>query len=314
MFYFTLIPSFKITFLKPLPFIANTILISAVFSPLYFPSYYDYQPILYSIDLAMAVIVYNYLFYKYLNWTVNSCFEHTSVNKINENVSISFYVIFMLYWLYDGIVQFIYNTKPDILFQLGNILMFTAWYLYYSICSLLYYFICIKLAQRTQAIKNWLKNVKRSRPVIEEFYKEYKVHHRAIKEFSKHWNFIICMGFIILTYHIPIDLINIIYNKYYIDVPGLIVKSSALGWYTYQICALNDLDTNVISYLYKHDLYNTDEMERIKQFGIYNELGLNFYGIKIDGSFILKYGLLIINFIIPTVYALISNNIVGSSR
>jgi hypothetical protein len=219
----------------------------------------------------------------------------------------------MIYWLYEAIIQFIENSEQVALNQFGNIFMSSAWYLYFSISSLLYYFICIKLAQRTQSINIWLKSLKHNRPALEEFYKTYKIQHRFIKVFSQHWNFIIFIGFINLTYHIPIDLVNIIYNNRYTDVVGVSIKSFALGWYLYLICMLNDMDTKVISYLYKHQLYTIEEMASIEKYAIYNVLGLDFYGIKINGTLIIKGGLITINLIIPTLYALVSNKFIKHS-
>jgi hypothetical protein len=119
------------------------------------------------------------------------------------------------------------------------------------------------------------------------------------------------MGFIILTYHIPVDLVNIIYNNRYTDSAGVIVKSLGLGWYVYQICQLNNQDTRVISYLYKHGLYTIEEMAVIERYAKYHELGLNFYGIKIDGTIIIKGSLVTINLIIPTIYAIVTNKLFG---
>ena len=95
------------------------------------------------------------------------------------------------------------------------------------------------------------------------------------------------------------------------DIAGIIVKSLGLTWYTYKICELNDMDTKVISYLYKHDLYNKENMESIEKYASYHELGLKFYGIKINGPLILKICLLSINLIIPTIYAIITNRLIG---
>jgi hypothetical protein len=119
------------------------------------------------------------------------------------------------------------------------------------------------------------------------------------------------MGFVILTYHIPIDLTNIIYNHVYTESAGIILKSAALAWYLYKICLLNQYDNKVLSYLYKHRLYSTEEMALIEKYALYHELGLNFYGIKIDGSLIIKLLLITINLILPTIYALVSNRILG---
>jgi hypothetical protein len=312
MFTVTLIPLIKTTLYKPAPLLALLIVTCAIFSPLYYPNYYAYQKEINSIDLATISIVYSYLTYVYLNWETNSCFEHVAVNRIDENVSLGFYALFMSYWLYDGVIQFTVHNDNNVLIQVGNIYMSTAWYFYFSTSSLLYYFICIKLAQRAQSINDWLKTLKQTRPQIEDFYASYKTHHKAIKVFGRNWNFIVLMGFIILTYHIPIDVFSVIVNGRYKDVVGILVKSLGLGWYTYKICRLNDMGTKVVPYLYKHNLYSIEEMAQIEKYVLYHELGLSFYGIKISGPLIVKSGLLLINLIIPTIYALISNKLIGS--
>jgi hypothetical protein len=252
------------------------------------------------------------MLYIYLSWEINSCFEHISVSALNERTTMGFYSLFMIYWLYETTIQFNYHQDKSALIQVGNVYMSAAWYMYFSTCSLLYYFVCIKLAQRTQSINVWLKSLKRTRPQIQEFYDAYKQHHKAIKVFGRNWNFLIFIGFINLTYHIPIDLISVFVNRRLTDIAGIVVKSLGLGWYTYKICELNDMDTKVISYLYKHNVYTTEEMKQIEKYASYHELGLNFYGIKINGSLILKVGLLTINLIIPTIYALLSNKLIGS--
>jgi hypothetical protein len=311
MFNFTFIPYINHRYLIVLPVSANIILIAAILSPLYYTSYYLYHPVLYSIDLSIGLIVYDYLLYLQKTWATASCFEHTQINRWNENVSLGFYSLFMLYWLYDGVIQFVNHSDNNVLIQFGNILMSTAWYIYFSVSSLLFYFICVKLEQRSTNIEIWLKSLKKKPIPIEEFYKSYKIHHSAIKKFARNWNFIIFMGFVILTYHIPIDLTNIIYNHVYTDSAGIILKSSALSWYLYNICRLNQFDNKVISYLYKHRLYSTEEMALIEKYAQYHELGLNFYGIKINGSLIIKVLLISINLILPTIYALVSNRILG---
>ena len=96
------------------------------------------------------------------------------------------------------------------------------------------------------------------------------------------------------------------------DIAGILVKSFGLAWYTYKICELNDMDTKVISYLYKHEIYDKENMEKIEKYATYHELGLRFYGIKINGPLILKIGLLTINLIIPTIYALVTNKLISS--
>ena len=311
MFNFTFIPFINHRYLRILPATVNLLLPTAFLSLLYYPSYYRYQPVLYSIDLSIGLIVYDYLLYLQNTWETAACFEHTQINRWSENVSLGFYSLFMLYWFYDGVIQFVNHSDNNVLIQFGNILMSTAWYVYFSVSSLLYYFICVKLEQRSTNIEIWLKSLKKNPIPIEEFYKSYKIHHSAIKKFARNWNFIIFMGFVILTYHIPIDVTNVIYNHVYTDVTGITLKSAALSWYLYNICRLNQFTNKVVSYHYKHRLYSTEEMALIEKYTQYHELGLNFYGIKIDGSLIIKILLITINLILPTIYALVSNRILG---
>ena len=311
MFSITLIPLIKTKYYKPAPLVALIFVSGAIFSPLYYPNYYSFQKETYSIDMITMCIVYSYLTYVYLNWDRNSHFEHVEVSLVNQYVSLGFYNLFMLYWLYDAIIQFVNHNDNSALIQVGNVYMASAWYIYFSTSSLLYYFICIKLAQRAQSINDWLKTLKRTRPQLAEFYAAYKIHHKAIKMFGRSWNFIVLMGFIILTYHIPIDVFNVLINRRYTDIAGIVVKALGLGWYTYKICLLNDVDSKVVPYLYKHSLYNTEEMIAIEKYALYHELGLNFYGIKVSGPLIVKVGLLFINLIIPTIYALVSNQMIG---
>jgi len=139
----------------------------------------------------------------------------------------------------------------------------------------------------------------------------YKTHHKAIKIFGKNWNFLIFMGFINLTYHIPIDVISVIIHRRYKDIAGILVKSLGLAWYTYNICSINDMETKVIPYLYKHNLYTLEEIQTIEKQIVYQELGLNFYGIKINGTLILKITLLTINLVLPTIYGLVSNKLIA---
>ena len=310
MFTATAIPLIKSPY-KAVPLLALVGTACAVFSPFYYPNYYPQQQEIYSIDLAMGAIVYGYLSYIYMDWANNSCFEHVAVSRTDEYVSIGFYALFLAYWLYDAVHQFRGHNENNALIQVGNVYMSAAWYVYFSTSSLLYYFISIKLAQRAQSINDWLKALKRNRPALADFYASYKLHHKAIKVFGRNWNFIVLMGFIILTYHIPIDLFNIVLNRRYSDIAGILVKSLGLGWYTYKICRLNDMDNKVVPYLYKHNLYNAEEMTAIEKYALYHELGLNFYGIKINGPSIIKVGLLLLNLIIPTIYALFPNQIIG---
>jgi hypothetical protein len=165
--------------------------------------------------------------------------------------------------------------------------------------------------QRAEAIRLWLKDVKTDRPSLPDFYLQYNAKYKAIRQFSKHWNILIFLGFLLLSFHIPIDLFSVLYSKNYYDSFGVVVKSFSLFWYIYCICELNDYEAIVISYLYKHRLFPASELLEIEKYAAYRPLGLNFYGIKVNHSTMTKVVILTLNFLIPTIYALVSNKVFG---
>ena len=314
MLNFTLIPIVrsKYKILKySIPILCNIILFTSLFCILFYPTYYPSQGEVWTSDLVIGFIVYNYLLYQQKRWDIVKCDEQIEIPKWKNNISFSFYLFFMLYWLYYGIIQFSVHNENSIKMQLLNTLMSISWYLFFSVMATIYYFICIKLLQRAHNIRLFIKDLKKSRPHIEDFYHKYNSHHKQIKTFAKYWNFLIFFGFLLLTFHVPIDLMSIIYNHVYLDIPGFIIKLFALGWYTYCICHLNNYETKIIPYLYKHQIYDVDKIEEIKKYIEYRKIGLDFYGIKMNGNLIIKLGLILINLIIPTIYALFSNKIIG---
>ena len=293
----------------------NIILIGSLFSMLWYPTYYLSQPIVWTLDLVILFIIYNYLYY--LLYSVKEPIDNYQIISWKRNVNLFFYSAFMLYYFYFSVIQFYIHPELNVLIQLGNIYMTFAWYLFFSTISLLYYFICNRLLQRSEQIRDWLKSLKKKyknqsiRLIHDDndFYKEYNLHYSSIKNFAKYWNFLIFIGFILLIAHIPIDLIAIIYLKQLFDIPGIIIKTSALVWYLYCICQLNDYEDKIIPYLYKHRVYSDDQIEYISKYIKYRPLGLNFYGIKISGTFLIKYLIIIINLLVPTIYTLFSKDI-----
>jgi hypothetical protein len=97
------------------------------------------------------------------------------------------------------------------------------------------------------------------------------------------------------------------------DIPGAIIKGLALGWYLYCICNLNDYDGRVVSHLYKQRMFALEDMQMIEQYTARRKLGLDFYGIQINTSFIMKVLLLLLNVIVPAVYSLVKKFIMKSS-
>lgn len=337
MFSMTTIPCINSTYFFYIPGIVNMILFSAIFSPLYLTNYYSYDSVLYGIDMFIAFIIYNVLLHKYKKFSNEKFFGYLNEiiiyneanldyihflqndsdnNKIDYKISFGFYCLFMLYWLYDSTVKFVYINDKDILIQLGNCFMMIAWYFYFSIACFLYFFICIKLSYHTHYIikfNEYLNEEKRKKETdeflsINFFYIHYDINVRSIQKFNMDWNALILLGFVILIYHIPIDIVNVIYNYKYTDIIGIIMKTSALSWYTYQICWINNQTTNIISNLYKNRIFDSENISTVEKYLQYNEFSVNLYGFKIDGSSLIKFLFFFINLVIPTIYAIVSNN------
>lgn len=293
------------------PIATNLLLVSSLFSPLFYPNYYINQTEIWITDMAIITIVYNYILYLQTRWNKASSYENINISKKAHYSSILFSFLFMVYYLYYAVLMFSYHPQKDVIIQLKNTLMSAAWYLFFSTCAVIYYFICVKLQQRATSIQLWLADIRTSaEPITKEtFYADYNYHYMMVQRFSANWNFIIFLGFILLTFHIPIDAVSILFEKNYYDIPGLCIKLVSLAWYIYCICRLNDYENKIIPFLYKLRLFTIDEMEFITKYIEYRPIGLPFYGIKINSGFFIKILLLLLNLIIPSIYALVSNNI-----
>ena len=312
MFKLTLIPviQHKNKAIKWTVFVlTNAILFSSTFSLLFYPSYYPTQGVVWTFDLVLGCIVYNYLFYLHTKWAVAGCFEGIEVTKSVNAVSMTFYWLYMLYWLYFAVIQFNTHNDNNVLIQFGNILMSASWYLFFSTISAAYYFICVKLSQRAKSIKKWLIVLREDRPLIDDFYKQYDEHYMSTLHLSNHWNLLILIGILLQSCHIPIDLLSVIYNKFYYDIFGAVVKTLSLMWYLLRICDLNEFENTLIAWLYEYRLYDHDTLKDIKIYASYRPLGLDFYGIKVNRSFLVKIGLLVLNLALPTIYAIVSSKL-----
>lgn len=313
MFWATLLPlvnSKSIILRYIVPLLTNLILGSAAFCLLFYPQYYATDGEIWTTDMVIIIFTYNYMIYLFKRWDIAQCAEPTNVPKSVNRISLVFYWLYIIYWLYFAIIQFYTHSYPSILYQFGNILMSTAWYFFFSIAAVIYYYICVKLSQRSHSIRAWLKDVKKTKPSLEEFYIQYNKQYKIVKELGKYWNVLIFVGSLLLTLHVPIDLISIIYRKYYFDILGFIIKLISLFWYIWRVCDLNDYDLYIVSYLHKHRLYDYTAIEELSKYIEYRPVGLNFFGIKINKPLIVKFLLILINLVIPTMYALISKKIV----
>ena len=293
------------------PILINAIMLSSTFSLLFYPEYYPTQGVVWTFDLSIGFIAYNYLLYLFTQWETSSCFEHVALKKYVDVISLTFFVLYMIYWLYFTIIQFSNHNAPSILIQFGNLLMSASWYFFFSTISVTYYFICVKLSQRATSICTWLHGLRDLKPSVEDFYSQYNEHYKQTIKLSGYWNLLILIGLLLQTCHIPIDLISVVYNKYYFDIFGLIVKTLSLLWYFLRICDLNESEDALISYLYEHRIYSFDIINDIKIYTAYRPLGLDFYGIKLNKSFLIKLLLVGVNLLLPTLYALVSSKIFG---
>lgn len=293
------------------PIVMNTILVGAWFCPLYYPAYYPTQGLIWTADIVLITFVYNYIIYLQKNWETTSCYEHTQVSPIVHRVSITFYCLYLIYWFYFAVIQFNQHNEKNVLIQFGNTLMSSAWWLFFSTAALIYYYICIKLSQRSRGLREWMKQLRTERPTLDVFYEQYNGHYKKARQLAKFWNFIIFVGFVLLTIHVPIDLISILYQKYYYDIFGLIVKLTSLLWYVWRICDLNEYENSLIAYSYKYRLFSLEHIKELEQYIVYRPLGLDFYGIKINKAFVIKISLVVFNLLLPTVYALLSSHVFG---
>ena len=288
------------------PLAANLVLLGACFSPLWFPNYYLNQTEVWVTDIAIVWVVHSFLLYLQQRWEISNCFEIVNLPKWQNGMTMTFYVLFMIYWAYYTGIQFYNHYEPDAGKVLMILYMGFAWYLYFTTAASLYYFICCKLLQRALCVKEWLQTVGGQH--IDTFYTQYNEHCKAIRRFAVHWNFVIFLGFLLLTFHIPIDVVSVVVDKNYQDVPWAVIKGLALAWYLYCICALNNLEGQVVSHVYKARVYSLDDMKVLERYITYRGLGLDFYGIKINTGWVMKVVIVLSNLAAPTLYAVLKTH------
>ncbi len=311
--------------------ILNILFASSLFCNLFYVEYYINQAEIWTFDLVLSFLIYNILNFYYdksnlFLFDINSgiqipnhlieeepYYEEISIINWKNYVTLLFYGLYMGYWLYFAIYMLYVHAKPNVLIQLGNILMFFSWYLFFSTMSVLYYYICVKLIKRYEEIINLLKFLKENKGVlsIKDFTDRYYIEYKKTRIFCKKWNIMLYLGFILLTFHIPVDLFSIVIGKKMYDVPGFIIKLASLLWYIYCICCLNNLDTKIIKYLYKHQIFQNEEIELVTKYIETRPVSIDLYGFKLNGWFFVQLVLLLINFILPIIYGLFANNILN---
>ena len=73
-----------------IPLVVNTILISSCFCMLFYPEYYPTQGEVWTSDLVLITIVYNYMLYLRSNWRETNAFEHQDVDGFKNKTTLVF--------------------------------------------------------------------------------------------------------------------------------------------------------------------------------------------------------------------------------
>lgn len=124
------------------------------------------------------------------------------------------------------------------------------------------------------------------------------------------WNRIIFMSLAVLSLNIPADLLAVFVRGAYFVIVGAVVKIIGIFWYLWCICKLNHMEEYLMAHLHRHHLLQDDFEELTRHLAV-RPLGLNFFGVRITYSLVMKIALVGVNVLLPTVYGLISNNILA---
>jgi hypothetical protein len=307
------------------PLCTNAFLIVGFLSPVWYPQYYPTQTPIWTSHIALIFPCYNYLLYLRRNWDTCGFYEHGTISKQSRWISLAFYGLFMFYWAYFAVIQFTQHQEEPWFYQVGNAVMSTAWYFFFSVSSAVYYYCCILLLQRATIVKSCIKEMcntmiskhtsvrfltdDEQTKLRKVFYGTYNREYKKIRQFSKRWNIILILIILVLLSNIPIDLISILYNKMYYEIVGVIIKFSGFVWFILTVCKLNSMNEYILTYFCKHHLLQ-DTTEELREYTVARPLALNFYGLQLTYRMVTTFLLFVFNLIIPTLYGLITNNIV----
>lgn len=215
----------------------------------------------------------------------------------------------MLYWAYFCWVALYEHRGDSWPMQIAHIFMSFVWYIFFSVSSTVYYYTSTLLLQRVVSIKSHISDLTNETTKGKFFYfydKEFEMN-RII---ANNWNIIIFLVILILTLNIPADLLGILVNKKLVVIPGLVMKSAGLIWYLLCICKLNHMETYILNHLHRHHILQ-DDYEEITRYMEVRRLGLNFFGLRITYSLIMKVIIIGLNIIVPILYGLFSNHILN---
>lgn len=296
-----------------IPLLSNIIIFMSALVSYMHPEYLNNDSFSWSIYFSVMLICYNYLFYLVTHWNIQKHYEERNIQSSKRKISFSFYYLFTVFFIYYSVYYYYYNYNKNN-YKFMNYVFHLGMYLFFTTCGACYYFVTTKLIQKGNLIHKWLHELKLRKPPLNDFYDQYNKHYKKIKFFAKYWNILIFLGFIMLTFNFPLDLISIFYYKEYYNIGSIIFKSILLGWYTYCICYYNFYQRYIPSYLYKHRIFNQYAIKGIEKYMTYRPVALNFYGFTINGHLIMKSLVLIFNFVLPTLYGLISNRILQINK
>jgi hypothetical protein len=274
------------------------------FSLLWNPNYYILQPVFWSAHIMIMVPTYLYI------WRIKpNVYAHTGIpiSRGYRWTTATFYGLFMAYWAYFCYLELSAHPEDPWYDQIGNAFMSIVWYIFFATASAIYYYTTTLLLQRTVAIKNRVHAITPN-TTKDEFFVLYESEFEKNRRIANQWNIVIFLAILILIINIPADLLGILINKTFVALPGIVMKTAGLIWYLLAICKLNYMETYIQNYLHKHHLLQAD-IEEIARYMEVRRIGLNFFGLRITYELLTKIAMIGFNVILPTLYGLVSNNI-----
>ena len=289
------------------PVLALAFLGVGSFAPLWHPTYYAKQTAFWSTHLVIGIPSYLYILRQRRAWQDRAFFENIPIPPMYRRITLFFYWLFMLYWVYYSAIV-LYEHRTDTWdYQIGNAVMAAAWYIFFSLSAATYYYTCVLMFQKATYIKYHIQYL--SEGINKRaFCAAYDHEFMKIRRMGNVWNRIILLVLLVLFLNIPADMIAVFLKNLTWDIPSILIKVAGIFWYLNSVCKLNYMEDFLLSYLHKHHILQ-DEMEEITRYMSVRPLGLNFFGVRITYSMLMKAALIGINFILPTVYGLVSNEI-----
>jgi hypothetical protein len=290
------------------PFLASLCNGVGAFSLLWNPNYYILQPAFWSAHIMIMVPTYLYL------WRCkSSVYQHNgiAISRSARWITLVFYGLYMAYWAFFCYLELSAHPEDPWYDQIGNVFMSFVWYIFFAASSAVYYYTTTLLLQRTAALKLRIHTIT-SNTTKSDFFAIYDAELEENRRVANRWNLVIFLAILILTINLPADFLSIWVNGTYVTVPGLIIKSAGLIWYLLAICKLNYMETYIQNYLHKHHVLQ-DDIEELMRYMEVRRVGLNFFGLRITYELLTKIAMIAFNVVLPTLYGLISNNILKLS-